>query len=188
MSLTIGSPAEPPIFERGLWKQGWFMVVLCVAFFEIDWEMVPLTVFPIVFVFPVMLVAWNRGVFFGLLACALLSASRVLREYLFDLKPLSPDDIAAALVRFFVFALLVGLTHLLARQSRRLRQRVKMLEGILPICAGCKSIRDTEGNWVPLEKFITAHSAAQFSHGFCPDCFKAYYGEPPPIPSKPVEI
>jgi hypothetical protein len=181
MTPPTGSLPEPPMFERGLWKQGWFMTLLCVAFFEIDWEMVPLSVFPIVFVFPLMLVAWNRGIFFGLLACGLLSASRVLREYLFDLQPLKADEAAAALVRFFVFALLIVLTHMLAVQSRRLRQRVKMLEGILPICAGCKSIRDKEGTWVPLERFITANSGAQFSHGFCPDCFKAYYGEPPPI-------
>jgi hypothetical protein len=174
---------EPPVFERGLWNQGWFMLVLCVVFLQIDWELVPLAVFPIVFVFPVMLVAWNRGIFFGLLAGGVLSASRMLREYLIDLQPMRLDDIAAALVRFFVLALLVALTHLLAQQSRRLRQRVKMLEGILPICAGCKSIRDTEGHWIPLEGYIMANSGAQFSHSFCPDCYKAYYGEMPSISS-----
>jgi hypothetical protein len=57
-----------------------------------------------------------------------------------------------------------------------------LLEGILPICAGCKSIRDEKGNWLSLEGYITAHSNAQFSHGFCPACFKDYYGEQSPKP------
>jgi hypothetical protein len=68
----------------------------------------------------------------------------------------------------------------LARQARQLRQRVQQLEGILPICAGCKSIRNDQGEWLPLEGYIMTHSTAQFSHGFCPVCFKAYYGDLPP--------
>ena len=99
-------------------------------------------------------------------------------------KPYTVDEVTAALVRFFVLLLLAALTNQLGKQARRLRQRVRLLEGILPICAQCKSIRDEHNHWVQLEGYITAHSEAQFSHSLCPQCFKVFYGqEPAPEPA-----
>ncbi len=51
---------------------------------------------------------------------------------------------------------------------------VKVLQGLLPICAGCKKIRDEEDHWNPLEIYIDRHSEAHFSHGLCPDCVARY--------------
>jgi hypothetical protein len=178
MSIGAISPAAVPAFERGFWNRTWFMLLLCAAFMEIDWELVPLGVFPFVFIFPVMLTAWNRRFWLVLAFCLLMSLTRVVRSYYFDLN-LSVDDVAGALIRFFVLVLLATLTTLLGRQTRQLRRRVQLLEGILPICSRCKSIRDTDNNWVQLEGYITAHSTAQFSHGLCPHCFKEFYGEEP---------
>jgi DNA-binding response OmpR family regulator len=48
--------------------------------------------------------------------------------------------------------------------------RVKQLEGIIPICMYCKKIRDEQNSWQQLEKYITGHSEAFFSHGICPHC------------------
>jgi hypothetical protein len=48
---------------------------------------------------------------------------------------------------------------------------VKLLEGIIPICMYCKKIRDDEESWQQMERYITEHSSAQFSHGICPECF-----------------
>ena len=47
-------------------------------------------------------------------------------------------------------------------------ERVRLLSGLLPICAGCKKIRDDEGNWQQIESYISQHSQAKFSHGMCP--------------------
>jgi PAS domain S-box-containing protein len=55
--------------------------------------------------------------------------------------------------------------------------RVKLLSGLLPICAGCKQIRDDKGHWSQVESYIQKHSEATFTHGLCPDCFKKYYPE-----------
>ena len=52
--------------------------------------------------------------------------------------------------------------------------RIKILEGILPICATCKKIRDKAGQWNDLEVYIDQHSEAEFSHGVCPDCLASY--------------
>jgi PAS domain S-box-containing protein len=51
----------------------------------------------------------------------------------------------------------------------------KILRGLLPTCAHCKKIRDEQGHWQVLEKYIGDHSHARFSHGLCPDCLKAHY-------------
>ena len=50
--------------------------------------------------------------------------------------------------------------------------KVKLLEGIVPICMYCKKIRDDKVGWQPLEDYITEHSEALFSHGICPECEK----------------
>lgn len=54
---------------------------------------------------------------------------------------------------------------------------VKMLTGLLPICASCKKIRDDQGDWTQIESYIHKHSEAEFSHGICPDCAQKLYPE-----------
>lgn len=64
-------------------------------------------------------------------------------------------------------------TDQLEKSNRELEEalaRIKVLSGIVPICAYCKKIRDDEGFWSQLESYITQHSDALFSHGICPDC------------------
>lgn len=56
-------------------------------------------------------------------------------------------------------------------KAERLEERVTTLEGILPICSYCKKIRDERNDWKRLEEYIEDRSAAEFSHGICPECF-----------------
>lgn len=53
--------------------------------------------------------------------------------------------------------------------------KVKLLTGLLSICSSCKRIRDEEGHWERMEVYIRDRSAADFSHGLCPDCLKKLY-------------
>lgn len=55
------------------------------------------------------------------------------------------------------------------------RERVKILQGLLPVCASCKKIRDENGVWQPFEAYIAAKSEAQFTHGVCPECMSRLY-------------
>jgi PAS domain S-box len=57
---------------------------------------------------------------------------------------------------------------------------VKTLSGLLPICSSCKKIRDDSGYWRTLERYISDHSEAQFSHGLCDDCLHKLYPEVEP--------
>jgi len=54
---------------------------------------------------------------------------------------------------------------------------VKILSGLLPICANCKKIRDDKGYWNQIEAYIRDHSEADFSHSICPECAKNLYPE-----------
>ena len=54
-------------------------------------------------------------------------------------------------------------------------EHVKQLSGLLPICAHCKKVRDDQGFWQQVERYISAHSEATFSHGLCPDCIPMYF-------------
>jgi ligand-binding sensor domain-containing protein len=65
----------------------------------------------------------------------------------------------------------------LRRRARDLDKRVeeavrelKVLSGLLPICAWCKKIRDDRGYWSKIEQYLSARTEAQFTHGICPDC------------------
>ena len=47
---------------------------------------------------------------------------------------------------------------------------IRLLKGMVPICASCKKIRNDEGFWTQIEHFMKEHSDLEFSHGICPDC------------------
>jgi len=47
---------------------------------------------------------------------------------------------------------------------------VKKLQGLLPICAWCKRIRDDEGYWEQVEGYFHKSTGADFTHGICPEC------------------
>ena len=58
----------------------------------------------------------------------------------------------------------------LIRDLQAALEQVKQLSGLVPICAHCKKIRDDQGYWQQLERYVSEHSEATFSHGLCPDC------------------
>ena len=60
---------------------------------------------------------------------------------------------------------------LLTELEKRIKE-IKTLQGLLPICAWCKKIRDDKGYWKNLETYIHEHTDAAFTHGICPKCMK----------------
>src|SRR5690606_30186692 len=59
-----------------------------------------------------------------------------------------------------------------ALELERTLTEVKTLEGLLPICSHCKNVRDDDGLWDRLERYIEKHSDAMVSHGICPTCLE----------------
>ena len=78
----------------------------------------------------------------------------------------------------------VGLRVTALQQERA--ERVKLLEealaqvhhlqGLLPICAYCKKIRDDRNYWQQVEGYIARHTAARFTHSICPECYEQIVG------------
>ena len=63
---------------------------------------------------------------------------------------------------------------MLLEREKALRE-VKILSGLLPICASCKRIKDETGTWTQIEGYIKKHSEAEFTHGICPECAERLY-------------
>ncbi len=61
------------------------------------------------------------------------------------------------------------------KELEQAASNIKALTGLIPICAGCKNIRDDEGYWQQVEEYISVHSEATFSHGICPSCMEKLY-------------
>ena len=53
--------------------------------------------------------------------------------------------------------------------------RVKTLSGLFPMCIKCRKIRDEEGYWQKLERYLQENSDAEFRESICDDCSKALY-------------
>ncbi|MBE3063580.1 MAG: PAS domain S-box protein [Spirochaetes bacterium] len=64
----------------------------------------------------------------------------------------------------------------LVKELQYALDNIKTLQGLIPICANCKKIRDDKGFWNQVEAYISEHTDARFSHGICPDCGKKLYG------------
>ena len=86
-----------------------------------------------------------------------------------------PFDLEELQARLHTGVRIVELQRSLSNQVRQLEDalsRVKQLQGLLPICSYCKNIRNDQNYWQQVEEYITAHSAARFSHGICPRCWE----------------
>jgi PAS domain S-box-containing protein len=62
----------------------------------------------------------------------------------------------------------------LAEKERLLKEN-KLLRRLLPICAGCRRIRDENGHWWPMEVYLTKKSGSELTHTICPDCKEVMY-------------
>lgn len=87
-------------------------------------------------------------------------------------KPVDREEFEA---RLQVAARIVGLQQRLADRVGQLEEalkRVRQLQGLLPICAYCKRIRDDRNYWNQVETYLADHTDVRFSHGICPACLE----------------
>ncbi|MEA3297137.1 MAG: response regulator transcription factor [candidate division Zixibacteria bacterium] len=95
-------------------------------------------------------------------------------------KPFTPIELQA---RVSAGERIVNLQASLTTKINELEDalaQVKQLQGIVPICAWCKKIRDDSDYWSSVEEYMTAHSEAKFSHSICPECMAKHYPEDVP--------
>ena len=97
-------------------------------------------------------------------------------------KPVNPAELVARVasalaIREERFTRKAREQELLMRtqELERALREVKVLRGLIPICAKCKRVRTDTGDWQGLEEYIQDHSEAEFSHGICHPCMKEIY-------------
>jgi DNA-binding response OmpR family regulator len=84
-----------------------------------------------------------------------------------------PFHIEELIARLQVGARVIELQMALEKRVKELEEalaRVKTLEGLLPICCYCKRIHDEQGEWQPIDVYVTERSEAKFTHVVCPEC------------------
>jgi PAS domain S-box-containing protein len=72
--------------------------------------------------------------------------------------------------------LIQKLGEALAEKERLLKEN-KVLHGLLPICSGCKRIRDEHDRWWPLDAYVKSRTDTEITHTICPDCTKVFYDD-----------
>ena len=71
-------------------------------------------------------------------------------------------------------------------ELRHAAAHVKQLQGLIPICMHCKSIRDDHKIWRRIEEYVVEHADVEFTHSLCESCRQEHYADVPvPVgPSK----
>lgn len=151
----------------------WVVLILTsVGVLILDLVTGPYIMFPVAFAIPVGIGSWYLSRTAGVALAAVLVSGRLL--IVLFLQELIPTW--AAVVNALIQLLVLGTGSLLVAVLAEQRRRIKILEGILHICSFCKKIR-SKGRWEPVEQYVTEHTDAQFSHGFCEACARTHYPE-----------
>jgi hypothetical protein len=135
------------------------------------------------YVIPVLIASWGIGTSRGL-AFALLSACCWYCVDLTSGRPFQHEfyrawDTFNHLMSYTLIAFVTGnlkeafhREHELREDRDRALRNVRELEGLLPICAWCKKVRDDAGYWQELEAYLGPRTKTSFTHGICPECVK----------------
>ena len=110
--------------------------------------------------------------------------SVLIKDTSFTMR-LFPSDPNELWMRGLVSMLFVGFGLYAHRVNARIRAAEKLnvdaawllknalsktIRGNFPICVYCKKIRDQDSHWIAPDRFISAQTEAEFSHGICNEC------------------
>jgi response regulator RpfG family c-di-GMP phosphodiesterase len=65
------------------------------------------------------------------------------------------------------------------RELQKALERVEQLQGLLPMCAWCRKVRDGQDYWQRVEDYLATYSRVQITHGICPACVAQLNAEMP---------
>lgn len=101
-----------------------------------------------------------------------LERAKITQPYGYLLKPLDEREVVTTIEMAIHKHSMERERELLVAELERALDEVKTLRGLLPICCQCKKIRNSEDSWVQIEKYISTHTDAIFTHCYCPECCK----------------
>ena len=114
---------------------------------------------------------------------AVLRRAKESEPYGYILKPFADRDLLVQ-IEIALYRHQVELERAQIRREQAIADdNLRGLRGMLPICAGCKKIREEDGEWSKLEDYFSHHANVEFTHSFCPECENRFYGtnSRPPI-------
>ncbi len=160
--------SDPNIRRRHTWSAA-LWIALSIGCLAVDYALGPFIQFPIVYLVPVSLAAWNNGRILGLALAIILPLCRLYFITLWDPPWTFLESVVNAAIRIAVLASFAWLIDRTARQTRRLSSEVLLLTGMLPVCSLCRKIRQAGGGWQPLDTYVL-RNPGEFKHELCPDC------------------
>ncbi|MHA1518778.1 MAG: GAF domain-containing protein [Promethearchaeota archaeon] len=108
-------------------------------------------------------IIWPTGEVFGTI-CVL------------DTKPNEYNSLQIRLLGKFRTIVENNLELLVEKENlQKAHTRINNLENVLPICSFCKKIRNSNDEWINIERYISEASDTKFSHSVCPKCQKIHY-------------
>jgi hypothetical protein len=176
--VTKGPSAQPWwLLPPGRLHPLWWLAA-GVALLGLDWVLGLDTLFPTLYVIPVVVAAWYSGPApaTGLAIGLPIAHIAFLIARATPAQPLAAGIAMTTARAAIIFVMALWFARF-AEHERELQHRLQTLEGLLPICMFCKKIRNENGEWERLEAFISKRSQAQFSHGFCPSCGQTHYAD-----------
>jgi|GEM_PF-4583043 len=176
---------------RGIKWVGPLWVLVFAVSIWIDWRMNSMIHVHSLFIVPVLFAAYKSGRYWGF---ALALTMPIAHGFIMGLDAASISKARLCMgmaTHIATLALLAELVHRVTAQKKELliqkhalaeslvdaQQSIKILRGMLPICSGCKSIREVNGYWKRIEDYLQVHSELEFSHGICPECLEKLYPE-----------
>jgi len=126
--------------------------------------------FPLLFIVPVALASWHGQKWLAISFALLMPAARVGFHFPWHETQSLRSSILNNGISSAALLIYGYLIHRTAWQTAALSERVQLLEGMLPICAWCKRIRDDDGEYETVEQYLAEHTGATFTHGICPEC------------------
>lgn len=122
------------------------------------------------FIVPIGMAAWNHHQVTAYGLSVILPISRVFLELGAGTARVNAINTVVRILTLSLFAYFICRTSVQKKEIRK-------LEGILPVCALCKKIRNEHGEYEEIEEYISRHSEASFSHGLCKECARKLYPE-----------
>jgi hypothetical protein len=100
-----------------------------------------------------------------------------------DIPYFDEEHLIVGGVTALVSTIICLISLIYVRYLNKAMTTIQTLEGLLPICAYCKSIRKPDADpaetdsWQQLEEYVSERTASQFTHGICPKCMAENFPE-----------
>lgn len=160
---AVASPSPFSRFALGRLHPLWW-VPIALGFLAID-VLTGYSLPPPLYVPLIAAAAWYSGASSGMAVAVLLPLVRLAVGGFRD-PLMTPGRLAISIAVLIFIAVVAGR---LGDHERKLRERIRALESLLPMCMFCKSIRNARQEWQPLEAYMS-DTGTGVTHGICPAC------------------